>query len=110
MNKNIITSYKEEAEKHMEAAKRVYKNKKSIFVKNVEEVLYDDFYINRYDEWILKRIGIGYMMMALEANEEIMEKLAEEDIDDLIYSIVCVMDDTAATEAIEESNKYNLAV
>ena len=39
MNKNIITSYKEEAEKHMEAAKTVYKNKKSIFVKNVEEVL-----------------------------------------------------------------------
>lgn len=110
MSKNIITSYKEETEKRLEALKRIYKNEKSIFVANVEEVLNDDFYINRYDEWILKRIGIGYMMMALESHEEIMEKLTEENVNDLIYSIACVMDDIAATEAIEESNKYDLSV
>lgn len=110
MNKNIITNYKDEAEDYMRAAKKVYKNKKSIFVKNVEEVLYDEDYLNRYDEWILKRIGIGYMMMALEAHEEIADKLTEEDIDNLIYSIVCNMDDFPATVAIEESDKYDLRV
>lgn len=109
MNKEI-TTYREEAERYMRAAKRVYKDKKSIFVKNVEEVLHDEDYLNRYDEWVLKRIGIGYMMMALEAHEEIAEKLTEEDIDNLIYSIVCNMDSFPATEAIEESDKYDLRV
>ena len=53
-----------DAKKMMKVLKGIYKNKPSIFVKNVEEVLNDTMNVNRYDEYILKQIGIGYLMMS----------------------------------------------
>lgn len=84
--------------------------KKSIFVENVEEFLLDNDYFNRADEWLIKEIGVGYLMMALDCHEEIKEKLTDEDIDNLIYSIACCMDDEPFRTAIAESKKYNLNV
>ena len=94
--------------KRLQKIKKLYK--KSIFVDNLEEILNDDYYFNRYDEWILKKIGVGYLMMALDGHPEIEKKLSKKNINNLIYSIACYMDSTCITEAIEESNKYNLSV
>lgn len=99
-----------DAKKMMKVLKGIYKNKPSIFVKNVEEVLNDTMNVNRYDEYILKQIGIGYLMMALDCHTEIKEKMTEEDIDNLIYSIGCNMADFPILDAIEESTKYNLDI
>ena len=93
---------------HYNAIKPFYE--KSIFVENVEEVLTSDNYFNRADEWLVKEMSVGYMMMALETHPEIKEKLTDKDIDDLIYSIACRMDDESFITAIEESKKYNLNV
>ena len=49
-------------------------------------------------------------MMALDGHPEIEKKLSKKNINNLIYSIACYMDSTCITEAIEESNKYNLSV
>jgi len=90
--------------------KKIYKDHPSIFVKNVEEVLNDTSRRNRFDEYVLKCIGVGYMMMAFDSHPEIKEKLTEEDIDNLIYSIGCNMEDFPEREAIIESAKYNLNI
>ena len=94
--------------KRLQKIKKLYE--KSIFVDNLDEILNADDYFNRYDEWILKKIGVGYLMMALDGHPEIEKKLSKKNINDLIYSIACYMDSTCITEAIEESNKYNLSV
>ena len=83
---------------------------KSIFVNDLEKVLDDESYFNRYDEWILKKIGVGYLMLALDAHPEITKKLSKRNVNDLIYSIACYMDSTCIVDAIEESNKYDLSV
>lgn len=94
--------------KQLQRIKKLYE--KSIFVDNLDEILNTDDYFNRYDEWILKKIGVGYLMMALEAHPEIKKKLSIRNVNDLLYSIACCMDSTCITEAIEESNKYELSV
>lgn len=90
--------------------KEIYKDAPSIFVKNIEEVLDDETRRNRFDEYVLKCIGVGYMMMSLELHSEIKAKLTEEDIDNLIYSIGCNMADFPEREALLESTKYNLDI
>ena len=91
--------------------KNIYKEHQSIFVKNLEEVLSDTTSLsNKFDEYVLKCIGVGYMMMAFEAHPEIQEKLTEDDLDNLIYSIGCHMEDVPTREAIFESAKYNLDI
>ena len=83
---------------------------KSIFVDDVEEVMNDSNYLNRADEWLIKEIAVGYLMMALNCHPEIKDRLTADEIDDLIYSIACNMDDEPFVVAIEESKKYNLNV
>ena len=90
--------------------KKIYKNDPSIFVKNVEEVLFDENRRNRFDEYVLKCIGVRYMMMAFDSHPEIKEKLTEDDLDNLIYSIGCNMADFPETAALVESTKYNLDI
>ena len=94
--------------KQLQKIKKLYE--KSIFVDNLEDVLKADDYFNRYDEWILKKIGVGYLMIALESHPEIKKKLSKRNLNDLLYSIACYMDSTCIIEAIEESNKYELSV
>ena len=105
MNKN----FKEETIKKMQALKKIYATSDSIFIDNPEKIFKDESYMNRYDEWLLKQIGIGFLSLALESNDEIRELLTDEDIDDLFYSIYCTMDSTPIEEAIEESYKYDLS-
>ncbi|MGI6007178.1 MAG: hypothetical protein ACOX8E_06770 [Ruminococcus sp.] len=95
-------------ERAMKKIKELYD--KSVFVDNLEEVINSDDYFNRYDEWVLKQIGVGYLMMALNNHLEIMDKLSDENLDDLIYAVACCMNDEPITAAIEESKKYNLSV
>ena len=95
-------------ERAMKKIKELYD--KSVFVDNLEEVINSYDYFNRYDEWVLKQIGVGYLMMALNNHLEIMDKLSDENLDDLIYAVACCMNDEPITAAIEESKKYNLSV
>lgn len=95
-------------ERAMKKIKELYD--KSVFVDNLEEVINSDDYFNRYDEWVLKQIGVGYLMMALNNHLEIMDKLSDENLDDLIYAVACCMNDEPITAAIEETKKYNLSV
>lgn len=83
---------------------------KSVFVDNLEEVVQSDNYFNRYDEWVLKQIGVGYLMMALNIHSEIKKKLSKKNIENLIYAIACCMNDEPIIAAIEESKKYDLSV
>lgn len=83
---------------------------KSIFVDDLERVLDDENYFNRYDEWILKEIGVGYLMLALNNHPEIRKKLSNKNVEDLIYAIACCMDDEPVTTARKEAKKYNLSV
>lgn len=83
---------------------------KSIFVDNLEDILKDDDYFNRYDEWILKEIGVGYLMLALNNHPEIRKKWSKKNLEDLIYAIACCMDDEPIKAAMEEAKKYNLSV
>ena len=83
---------------------------KSIFVENVEEVINSKDYFNRADEWLIKEICVGYLIMALDCHPEIKELLTEEAIDDLIYSIACNMDSFPFKDAIDESKKFDLRV
>ena len=99
-----------DSKKMIKILKEIYKNKPSIFVDNVEEILNDDTRVNRYDEYLLKQIGIGYMMMALNNSPEITKKLTKKDINNLIYTIVCYMDSCCEADAIEESYNYDLSV
>lgn len=91
--------------KMLACAKRVYKGRDSIFVENFDEVIKKDFYLNRYDECVLRQIVIGYLSMALEDEETV-----KQDIEDLFYSICCLIEDRTIEEAIEESHKYNLSI
>lgn len=95
-------------ERAMKKIKELYD--KSVFVDNLEEVINSDDYFNRYDEWVLKQIGVGYLMMALNNHSEIKKKLSKKNLENLIYAIACCMDDEPITAAIEESKKYNLSV
>ena len=95
-------------ERAMKKIKELYD--KSVFVDNLEDVINSDDYFNRYDEWILKQIGVGYLMMALNNHSEIKKKLSKKNLEDLIYAITCCMDDEPITAAREESKKYNLSV
>lgn len=83
---------------------------KSIFVEDLEKTINDEDYFNKYDEWVLKEIGVGYLMLALDNHPEIRKKLSKKNLKDLIYAIACCMDDVCITEAIEESRKYDLSV
>lgn len=83
---------------------------KSIFTDNFEETIRDTNYINRYDEHIVSQMAVGTLAKALEIHPEIKCKLIETELSDLIYSMVCTLNDTPLEEIIEESNKFDLSV
>lgn len=97
--------FEEQNTKMLACVKKVYKNRDSIFVNDLEEVIKKDSYVNRYDEWLLRQIVIGYLSMALEDEETV-----KQDIKDLFYSICCLIEDRTIEEAIEESHKYDLSI
>ena len=87
--------------------KKIYKDRQSIFVENLEEVLSDTTSLsNKFDEYVLKCIGVGYMMMAFESHPEIQEKLTEDDLDNLIYSIGCHMEDVSTREGFYVKQRH----
>ena len=53
---------------------------------------------------------VGTLAKALEIHPEIKSKLAETELSDLIYSMVCTLNDTPLEEIMEESNKFDLSV
>ena len=83
---------------------------KSIFTDNFEETIKDINYINRHDEHIVSQMAVGTLAKALEIHPEIKSKLTETELSDLIYSMVCTLNDTPLEEIIEESNKFDLSV
>lgn len=88
--------------------KNIYK--KSIFTDNFEDTIKDENYINRYDEYIVSQMSVGTLAKALVIHPEIKSKITENELDDLIYSMVCVLNDTPLEEIINESHKFNLSV
>ena len=83
---------------------------KSIFTDNFEETIKDTNYINRHDELIVSQMAVGTLAKALEIHPEIKSKLTETELSDLIYSMICTLNDTPLEEIIEESNKFDLSV
>ena len=83
---------------------------KSIFTDNFEETIKDTNYINRYDEHIVSQMAVGTLAKALEIHPEIKSKLTETELSDLIYSMVCILNDAPLEEIMEESNKFDLSV
>ena len=83
---------------------------KSIFTDNFEETIKDTNYINRHDEHIVSQMVVGTLAKALEIHPEIKSKLAETELSDLIYSMVCTLNDTPLEEIMEESNKFDFSV
>ena len=83
---------------------------KSIFTDNFEETIKDTNYINRYDEHIVSQMAVGTLAKALEIHPEIKSKLTETELSDLIYSMVCILNDAPLEEIMEESNKFYLSV
>ena len=83
---------------------------KSIFTDNFEETIKDTNYINRHDELIVSQMAVGTLAKALEIHPKIKNKLTETELSDLIYSMVCTLNDTPLEEIIEESNKFDLSV
>ena len=88
--------------------KKIYN--KSIFTDNFEETIKDTNYINRHDELIVSQMAVGTLAKALEIHPKIKNKLTETELSDLIYSMVCTLNDTPLEEIIEESNKFDLSV
>ena len=83
---------------------------KSIFTDNFEETIKDTNYINRYDEHIVSQMAVGTLAKALEIHPEIKSELTETELSDLIYSMVCILNDAPLEEIMEESNKFDLSV
>ncbi|MBQ2746065.1 MAG: hypothetical protein IJF37_10695 [Lachnospiraceae bacterium] len=83
---------------------------KSIFTDNFEETIKDTNYINRHDEHIVSQMAVGTLAKALEIHPKIKNKLTETELSDLIYSMICTLNDTPLEEIMEESNKFDLSV
>jgi len=92
------------------AEKVVRKESSSIFVEKVDEILNDESYFNKKDESLLKKITIGYMMLALDRHPAIKNKLTMVDLDAMFFSMACGMDELTVAEALVESEKYDLNI